>query len=149
MAFEIPGFNRSWTAGGTAGSAGSDMSLPVTLNSISLPSMQYLFVCYINSLVVPVSASGATNQNLTVGVLQNKPAPTQAATVQISGVTRVHSEDATIVPGTVVFCDRFGMAISSAGTNPSTHAVGIAESVAATATGYMIGVLLKPLGALQ
>lgn len=146
MAFEIPGFNRSWTAGGTAGSAGSDMSLPVTLNSISLPSMQYLFVAYVNSLVVPMSSG---NVGLAVGVLQNKPAPTQAATVQISGVSRVHSDDATIVPGTLVYCDQYGMAVSSAsGNTKSAHAVGIAETVAATATGYMIGVLLKPLGAL-
>jgi hypothetical protein len=148
MAFEIPGFNRSWVAGGTAGEAGSDMSQPVTLNSISLPSMQYLFVVYGNSVVSPVSASGATNRNLAVGVLQNKPAPGQPATVQISGVSRVHSNDDTIVPGTVLYCDEYGMVVSSAGGAHSTNPVGIAESVAPAAGGYTIGVLLVPMGAI-
>jgi hypothetical protein len=148
MAFEIPGFNRSWVAGGTTGTAGSDMSLPVTLNSIALPSMQYLFVVYSNSQVLPVSASGAAYRNKAVGVLQNKPAPGQPSTIQISGVSRVHSNDDTIVPGTIVFCDEYGMAVSSAGANPSTYPVGIAESVAAADDGYMIGVLLIPMGAL-
>ena len=72
MAFEIPGFNRSWVAGGTAGTAGSDMSLPVTLNSIALPSMQYLFVVFVSNLVLPVNASGSAYKNLALGVLQNK-----------------------------------------------------------------------------
>lgn len=148
MAFEIPGFNRSWVAGGTAGSAGSDMSLPATINSIALPSLQYLFVAYVNSLVLPVNASGSAYKNLALGVLQNKPAPGQAATVQISGVSRVHSNDSTIVPGSLLYVDAYGMVTSISGGGTSTHACGIAESVAAASGGYMIGVLLKPMGVL-
>lgn len=146
MAFEIPGFNRSWVAGGTAGEAGSDMSVAATINSIDLPSLQYLFVYYANGVVLPLN--GASKQNAAVGVLQNKPAPGQPATVQISGVSRVHSNDDTIVPGSLLYVDNYGMVTSVSG-GTSTHFVGIAESVAAAASGYMIGVLLKPMGALS
>lgn len=146
MAFEIPGFNRSWVAGGTAGEAGSDMSIAATINSIDLPSLQYLFVYYANSVVLPLN--GASKQNKAVGVLQNKPAPGQPATVQISGVSRVHSNDDTIVPGSILYVDNYGMVTSVSGGGTSTNPVGIAESVAAAASGYMIGVLLIPMGAI-
>lgn len=148
MAFNIERFNRSWAAGGVVGTAGSDMSLPVTLNSISLPSMQYLFVALVNGLVLPVSASGSAYKDLAVGILVNRPAPNQEATVAIDGVAKVHSNDSTIVPGTVLYCDQYGMAVSSAGGTHSTHAVGIAEESAASSGGYVISVLLKPMGAL-
>jgi hypothetical protein len=149
MAFEIPGFMRSWTAGGTAGTAGSDLSIPNTAGGISIQSYQYMFVRFNSGLIVSISA---TTQEA-IGVLQNKPAPGQAAQVMTSGVTKVRSSDATITIGTPVYVDQYGFANSAAingtGTPVGNKCVGIAEEVSATATGYMIAVLLKPLGAIQ
>lgn len=141
MAFEIPGFQRSWTAGGTAGVANSDLSVAATVNSISCPNgYQYMFVRFNGGVLVPVTA--ATQP--AVGVLQNKPAPGQAATVMISGVTRVRSSDAAITVGSVVYMDAFGM-VTTTGTK-SAAALGIAEEVSATAAGFIIAVCLKPFG---
>lgn len=143
MAFEIPGFQRSWTAGGTAGTAGSDLSISQTINSILCPNgYQYMFVKFAAGLLVPIAA--ATDQ--AVGVLQNKPAPGQAATVMLSGVTRVRSTDAGIIVGSVVYIDAFGM-VKSTGT--ANQAVGIAEEASANATGFMVSICLKPFGALH
>jgi predicted RecA/RadA family phage recombinase len=142
MAFEIPGFQRGWTAGGTAGTAGSDLSIGNTVNSIVVDSYRYMFVKFSGGLLVPIS--GATDQ--AVGVLQNKPAPGQSGEVMISGVTRVRSSDAAITVGSVVYIDAFGMV---AHTGTANQAVGISEEVSATATGYVIAVCLKPFGAIH
>lgn len=143
MAFEIPGFQRSWIAGGTVGVANSDLSVAATVNSISCPNgYQYMFVRFVGGVLVPVTA--ATQVSI-VGVLQNKPAPGQSATVMVSGVTRVRSSDNTITVGSMVYVDAFGM-VSHTGT--AGYCVGIAEEVSATATGYVIAVCLKPFGAL-
>lgn len=146
MAWEIPGFSRSWTAGGSVGVAGSDLSVANTVNSISIDSYRYMFVRFVGGLIVPVVTSQA-NADTAVGVLQNKPVPGDPATVMISGVTRVRSNDATITVGTPVYIDVFGMVTATAGTH-STHFAGIAEEVAAAASGYIIAVCLKPLGLL-
>lgn len=141
MAWEIPGFQRSWIAGGTAGSANSDLSVACTVNGISCPNgYQYMFVKFSGGLLVPIAA--ATDN--AVGVLQNKPAPGQPGTVMISGVTRVRSSDSAITIGTPVYIDAFGMVTHTLAGN---HLVGIAEEVSATATGYMVAVCLKPFGA--
>lgn len=142
MAFEIPGFQRSWIAGGTAGTAGSDLSISQTINSILCPNgYQYMFVKLVAGVLVPVTA--ATDK--VVGVLQNKPAPGQPGTVMISGTTRVRSTDAGITVGSEVFIDAYGM-VKSTGT--ANQAIGIAEEVSATASGYIIAVTLKPFGSI-
>lgn len=140
MAFEIPGFQRGWIAGGTAGGAG-DLSIARTVNSIAIDSYRYMFVQFSGGLLVPVTAVG----NPAVGVLQNKPAPGQVGEVMISGVTRVRSSDASITIGSTVYLDAFGMVST---TPTSSHALGVAEEVSATATGYVIAVCLKPFGAI-
>ena len=141
MAFEIPGFSRGWIAGGTAGTPGSDLSIAATVNSIALDSFRYMFVKHSGGVLVPVS--GATDK--AVGVLQNKPAPGQIGTVMTSGVTRVRSNDATIIIGTPVYIDAFGMAVSAAQTK---QCVGIAEEAAPSGGGFVIAVCLRPFGAL-
>jgi hypothetical protein len=65
--------------------------------------------------------------------------------VMISGVTKVRSSDASIVVGTPVYIDAYGMVTHTVAAN---HIVGIAEEVSATATGYVIAVCLKPFGAM-
>lgn len=140
MAWDIPGFQRSWTAGGVAGTAGSDLSIAATVNSIAIDSFRYMFVKFSGGLIVPIAAGG----DFAVGVLQNKPAPGQAATVMISGVTRVRSNDATIAVGSAVYIDAFGMVKATA--TAANHPVGIAEEVAATGSGYVVAVCLKPFG---
>lgn len=142
MAWDIPGFDRSYTAGGTVGSAGSDLSIANTVNSISVDSYRYMFVRFVSGLIAPYTATSQA----AIGVLQNKPAPGQPAQVRLSGVTRVRSSDATITVGTPVYIDAFGMANS---TVVSGKCIGVAEEVSASATGYMIAVCLKPLGAMQ
>lgn len=144
MAFDIPGFQRGWIAGGTAGTAGSDLSIPNATfggGSISIDSYRYLFVKFAAGLLVPCAA--ATDP--AVGVLQNKPAPGQIGEVMISGVTKVRSSDNTIVVGSRVYIDQYGM-VSSSGT--ANHCVGVAEEVSATQLGYVIAVCLNPFGAL-
>lgn len=140
MAWDVPGFSRSWTAGGTAGTAGSDLSIANTVNSVAVDSYRYMFVKFSSGLIAPIAA--ATDN--AVGVLQNKPAPGQAATVMISGVTRVRSIDSAITVGSPVYIDAFGMVTH---TQASNHAVGVAEEVSATGSGYVIAVCLKPFGA--
>jgi Uncharacterized conserved protein (DUF2190) len=141
MAADIQGFMRSWIAGGTAGVAGSDLSISQTINSIVSPTgYQYLFVKVVAGLIVPCTA--VTDK--AVGVLQNKPAPGQPGTVMVSGVTKVKSSDATITIGSPVYIDAFGFANA---TPQTKQCVGMAEAVSATATGFMISVLLRPLGA--
>lgn len=140
MAFEIPGFTRGWLAGGTAGSAGSDLSIAATVNSIAVDSFRYMFVKFSGGLLVPCTAG----TDFAVGVLQNKPAPGQIGQVMTSGVTRVRSNDASIVVGSTVYMDAFGMVKSTA--TASNHPIGIAEEAAASAGGYVIAVFLKQLG---
>ena len=142
MAWDVPGFSRSWIAGGTLGVAGSDLSVANTVNSIAVDSYRYMFVKFSGGLLVPVTA--ATDK--AVGVLQNKPQPGAAGTVMISGVTRVRSNDATITVGTVIYLDAFGMATHT--QTGSAGAVGVAEEVAAAGSGYVIAVCLKPFGAV-
>lgn len=142
MAFEIPGFQRSWIAGGTAGVANSDLSVAATIGGVSCPNgYQYLFVKFSGGVLVPIS--GATDQ--AVGVLQNKPAPGQSATVMVSGVTRVRSSSNAITVGSKVYIDATGM-VSNSGT--ANACVGLAEEVSATNSGFIIAVCLKPFGAL-
>jgi len=140
MAFDIPGFERSWPAGGTLGGAG-DLSIARTVNSIAIDSYRYMFVKFSGGLMVPITAA----TDLAVGVLQNKPQPGQMGSVMLSGVTKVRSNDATITIGTPVYIDAFGMVVSAA---QAKQCVGISEEVAATAGGYIISVCLRPFGAL-
>jgi hypothetical protein len=143
MALEIQGFQRSWIAGGTAGSANSDLSVACTVNGISCPNgYQYMFVKFSAGLLVPVTA--ATDN--AVGIIQSKTPPTQAATVMLSGVSRVRSSDASIVVGTKLYLDAFGMVTHT--QTSSAGCIGIAEEASANATGFMIAVCLKPFGAV-
>lgn len=140
MAFEIPGFQRSWPAGGTLGTAGSDLSVAATVNSIAIDSFRYMFVKFSGSLLVPITAGG----DFGLGVLQNKPQPGQMGSVMTSGVTRVRSNDATIIVGSTLYMDAFGMVKATA--TSANHPVGIAESVAPAGGGYVIAMCLKPFG---
>lgn len=140
MAWDIPGFDRSYLAGGTAGTAGSDLSIANTVNSIPVDSYRYLAVKFSGGLIVPIAAA----TDLALGVLQNKPVPGQPAQVRLSGVTRMRSSDSGITVGSKVYIDAFGFATRSAQPNQS---IGFAEEVSASATGYMIAVCLRPLGA--
>lgn len=140
MAFDIPGFQRGWTAGGTLGTAGSDLSLPNTVNSIAVDSYRYMFVKFASGVLVPIAAT----TDVALGVLQNKPAPGQIAEVMISGVTKVRSSDAAIIVGSPVGIDQYGMVRATA--TKSTYNIGIAEEVSATGSGYIIAVCLKPFG---
>jgi hypothetical protein len=137
MAWDIPGFDRSWIVGAT------DLSASTTINGVVCPNgYQYLFVKFSGGLLVPVTA--ATDK--APGVLQTKTTPGQAAQMRTSGVTRVRSIDSAITVGTVVYLDAFGMVTHT--QTSSAGAVGIAEEVSATGSGYMIAVCLKPLGAV-
>lgn len=140
MAFEIPGFSRGWIAGGTAGTAGSDLSIAATVNSINIDSFRYMFVKFASGVLVPISAGG----DFGVGVLQNKPAPGAVGTVMTSGVTRVRSNDATIVVGSTLYMDAFGMVKATA--TSANHPVGIAEEAAPSSGGFVIAMCLKPFG---
>jgi predicted RecA/RadA family phage recombinase len=142
MAFDIPGFERGWYAGGTAGTAGSDLSLPNTVNSIPVDSYRYMFVKFASGVLVPIAA--ATDN--AVGVLQNKPTPGQIGEVMLSGVTKVRSSDAAIAVGTKVYLDAYGMVTHT--QTSSAGCVGVAEEVSATALGYTIALCLKPFGAV-
>lgn len=142
MAFEVPGFNiPTLIAGGTAGTAGSDLSLPATVNSIVLDSFRYMNLKVSGGLLVPVTA--ATDKS--IGVLQNKPVPGDAATVMMSGITRVRSNDATIIIGSELYLDAFGMVTTT--RTGSSGSVGIAMEAAAASGGFVIAMLLNPLGA--
>lgn len=137
MALEIPGFQRSWPVGAT------DLGSSVTVNSILCPNgYQYMFVRFSAGLLVPVTA---TAQNPIVGVLQNKPHAGDYATVMQSGVTRVRSSDATIVVGTPVYVDAFGMVSA---TVIAGRCVGVAEEASANGSGFIIAINLKPFGAV-
>jgi len=142
MAFEIPGFTRGWIAGGTAGTAGSDLSIPATVNSIAIDSFRYLFVKFAAGLLVPVSA--ATDN--AVGVLQNKPAPGQIGQVMTSGVCRVKSNDAGIVVGSKLYLDAFGFVTRT--QTGSSGCIGVAEEAVTGSGGFTIAVFLKQLGAV-
>lgn len=140
MAFEIPGQTRGWIAGGTAGTPGSDLSIGATVNSIVVDSFRYLFVKFSGGVLVPVTAGG----DFAVGVLQNKPAPGQVGTVMISGVTRVKSNDATIVVGSTLYMDAFGFVKATA--TSANHPIGISEENAPSSGGFTIAMCLKPFG---
>lgn len=144
MAFEIPGFQRSWIAGGTAGVANSDLSVACTVGGVSCPNgYQYMFVKFSGGVLVPVAAVS----DFAVGVLQNKPAPGQSATVMISGVTRVRSSDNTITVGSACYIDANGMVKGS--PQSSNLCIGVAEEVSTTNSGFIIAVCLKPFGAVS
>lgn len=140
MAWDIPGFMRSYTAGGTLGTAGSDLSVANTVNSIPVDSYRYMFVKFSASLIVPIS--GATD--LAIGVLQNKPQPGQPSEIMLSGVTKVRASDAGITVGSKLYIDAFGMVTRTAQV---TQSIGFAEEAPASAAGYVIAVCLRPLGA--
>lgn len=142
MAWEIPGFTiPTLLAGGTAGTAGSDLSIPATVNSIALDSFRYMNVKVSGGLVVPVSA--ATDKS--IGVLQNKPAPGNVCQIMMSGISRMRSNDAGIIIGSELYLDAFGMATTT--RTGSSGPIGIAMEAAASANGFVIAVLLNPLGA--
>lgn len=137
MAIDIQGFDRSWTTGAT------DLGVQATINSIVCPNgYQYLFVKFSGGLIVPVTA--ATDK--AVGILQNKPHPGDAAQVRTSGVSRIRCSDAGVTVGSVLYLDAYGMVTRT--QTGSAGAVGIAEEPAASGSGYMISVCLKPFGAV-
>lgn len=142
MAFEVPGFTLGFLiAGGIAGTAGSDLSIAATVNSINLDSFRYMNVKVSSGLVVPVSA--ATDKS--IGVLQNKPAPGDVCQIMTSGISRMRSNDASIVIGSEVYLDAFGMATTT--RTGSSGPIGIAMEAAAASGGFVIAVYLNPLGA--
>lgn len=139
MAFEIPGFQRSWTVGAT------DLGVSRTINSIVRSNgYQYMFVKFSGGLLVPVTA----NTDKAVGVLQNKPGVGLQATVMVSGVTRVASNDATIIVGSPLVLDGFGMVVAQGTSGGGSTVVGIAEEAAASGSGFTIAMALKPFAAV-
>ena len=141
MAFDIQGFTRSWTIGAT------DLSAAATINTVVCPTgYQYMFVRFVGGLLVPVTA----NSQQAVGILQTyaaRPANGQAGTVMISGVTKVRSHDANIVVGSPLYMDNFGMVVTTGGSGAGSVVVGVAEEAAATGTGFLVSMCMKPLGA--
>ena len=133
MAYEIPGFTRSYEA------------------VVDLSDSQFKFVKLTGANVVG-AATAATDE--VVGVLQNKPlsagvgvfqgGSNNAATVMISGVSRVRAGDA-VAAGIGVTIDAEGRVVTAAAGNPI---VGVTET-AAGAADEIVSVLLKPLGGVS
>lgn len=129
MSYEIPGFQRSYET------------------TTDLSALQYTFVKMSGSNVAATSA--VTDK--VIGVLQNKPngaAPSGAnpiaATVMISGVTRVIASKA-IAAGVPVYLAAGGQVSDTSAS--SNVAIGISEEAAAGANS-VFAILLKPLGAV-
>lgn len=119
MAFEQPGYSI-----GTF-KAGADLS-----------AKQYYAVKYSAADTVILTAAAGTEVNA-IGILQNKPADTQAATVMVAGVSKAIA-GAAITVGTLVMADNGGKVIAA---TTGTKALGLAL-VAATADGDVISVLI-------
>lgn len=139
MATDLPGLDRSWPVGAT------DLSgiTPTTINGVVCPNgYQYLFVKFSGGLIVPVTA--ATDN--AVGILQNKPKAGDYGAIRISGISRIRSADSGITLGSKLYLDAFGFVTRT--QTSSAGCVGTAEEVSVSGAGFMISVLLKPLGAV-
>jgi hypothetical protein len=101
---------------------------------------QYLFMTYDASGVAAQTVAGAA----CVGVLQNKPDDTQAATIGVKGVSKVVS-GAAVAAGAIVATDAAAKAVTAVSGD---YGQGIALQ-AATAADEVIAVLLKPQGQLN
>lgn len=133
MAYEIPGFTRSYEA------------------VVDLSGSHLKFVKLTGANVIG-AATAATDD--VVGVLQNKPlsagvgvfqgGSNNAATVMISGVTRVKS-GAAVAAGVAVTIDAQGRVVAAGAGAP---VVGVTEGAAAAAD-EVISILLKPLGGVS
>lgn len=118
MAYEVPGFTRSYQAAG------------------DLSGSHFKAVKLSGATVVAVSAVGDKQ----IGVLQNKPdAAGKAATVMVSGVTRMIA-DGVIAAGVPVYLSADGRASATA---TGASRVGFAET-ASSGAGKHISVLLLP-----
>lgn len=125
MAYDIPGFARSYDAAG------------------DLSASHFKFVKLSGGAPAAVTAVG----DAAVGVLQNKPSYAGApCTVLVDGVTKVLSA-AAIAAGSPVYLAADGRVTSAQDGTALNKVVGIAE-IACDAADELISVLLKPLGAL-
>lgn len=133
MAYEIPGFTRSYEA------------------VVDLSASQFKFVKLTGANIVG-AVTAATDE--AVGVLQNRPlepgvgvyqgGSNNAATVMIDGVSRVRA-GAAVAAGVGVTIDAQGRVVAAAAGNPI---VGVTET-AAGAADEIVSVLLKPLGGVS
>lgn len=135
MAYEIPGFTRSYEA------------------VVDLSASQFKFVKLTGAKIVG-AVTAATDD--AVGVLQNRPlepgvgvyqgGSNNAAAVMISGVSRVRA-GAAVAAGVPVVIDAQGRVVAAAaGATANTQpVVGVTET-AAGAADEIVSVLLKPLG---
>lgn len=122
MAYDVPGFRRSYLAAG------------------DLTASQYKFVKLSGLTLVAVAAT----TDKAVGVLENKPnAAGIAGTVMISGVCKVKASKA-FAAGVNVFLAADGRVTDVEATN---EPVGVAES-ASSGSDSVVAVLLKPLGSV-
>jgi predicted RecA/RadA family phage recombinase len=121
MAFDIPGFNRSYEA------------------VADLTSKQYTFVKRSGAGIA--AAAAATDK--VIGVLLNKPITGEAGTVAIDGVAKVKAAKA-LASGVPVYIDASGRVTDTAASN---QCVGTTET-ACSGADTIVSVLLKPLAAV-
>lgn len=122
MAYDVPGFRRSFLAAG------------------DLTTSQYKFVKMSGVTIVAVAAT----TDKAIGVLENKPnAAGIAGTVMISGTCKVKASK-SFAAGVPVYLAADGRVTDVEATN---EPVGFAES-ASSGADSVVSVLLKPLGAV-
>lgn len=109
----------------------------VTISRIAdadLSAAQYKFVKQTATGTVELCDSEGETA---IGVLQNNPGDTQAATVAVGGVTRVLA-GATVAIGAEVMTDATARAITATATNAA-----LGEAISGGAVGEVISVLLR------
>jgi hypothetical protein len=112
----------------------------ITLPAGSTTLAQFTFVTVNSSGFAVLPAAGAS----IAGVLQNVPTLVgEAATVMVSGVSKVVAPGSTVKVGDVVAASSVGFAAALAGGD---YAVGRVVSGSSGSTGRYLTVLLSPIG---
>lgn len=136
-----PVLDFSFNAGGDCSSAAAAASSSAGPNG----SFQYCAVVQTsNDLEIGPSSSVSGNGIKVIGVLQNAPAASQAATVRLLGITKlvVDGNAGTIVPGSKLAADAVGRGIATTTANDEIFAVALAGS---TAKNDIIPAFLVPM----
>lgn len=146
MAFaaQAPGngiLDFSFNAGGDCSSAAAAASSSAGPNG----SFQYCgVVLSTNDIEIVPSSSVSGNGIKVIGVLQNAPAASQAATVRMLGLSKlvVDGSAGTIVPGSKLAADAVGRGIATTTANDEIFAVALAGS---TVKNDIIPVFVTPM----
>jgi hypothetical protein len=120
-------------------------------SSGSLANNQYFFVYSTGTVTmgngyVGVCLSSTDGSGRALGVLQNDPAASQAATVRLMGFTKIATEAAVTAP-CLITCSTAGTAATASSTG--NHVLGFALSSSATTSGEIIDALLIPGGVIN